>query len=99
MARKYYGSFKSIQNITYKIELWDDPSGSSSSGTELILAQNGFDLQIQGEGTAWYESPIRSSRVTSYWVMPNQTVLDEFVSLSTNLENYWAMIEIGRAHV
>lgn len=92
MARKYYGSFKSIQNITYKIELWDDPSGSSSSGTELILAQNGFDLQIQGEGTAWYESPIRSSRVTSYWVMPNQTVLDEFVSLSTNLENYWAMI-------
>ena len=92
MARRYYGSFKSIKNITYKVELWDGASGSSSAGTELKLASNGFDLEIQGDGTMWYESPIRSSKVSTQWVIPNQTVLDDFLTLSTNLENYWALI-------
>lgn len=92
MARKYFGSFYSITNNQYRVELWDDPSGSSSSGDELILASDGFNLEIQGQGSPWYESPIRSSRVSTQWVMPNQTVLDDFISLSTNLENYWALI-------
>ena len=35
MARIYYGSFKSIQNITYRVELWDGPSGTTP---ELITA-------------------------------------------------------------
>jgi hypothetical protein len=92
MARKYFGSFKSIQNITYKLELWDAPTGSPTAGTELILAGEGFGLEIQGDGSAWYESSIRPSRISSQWVIPNQTVLDDFLTLSTNLENYWALI-------
>lgn len=92
MARKYFGSFYSITNNQYRVELWDDPSGSSSSGDELILASDGFNLEIQGQGSPWYESPIKSSRVSTQWVIPNQTVLDDFISLSTNLENYWALI-------
>jgi hypothetical protein len=35
MARIYYGSFQSIQNITYRVELWDGPSGTTP---ELITA-------------------------------------------------------------
>jgi hypothetical protein len=35
MARIYYGSFKSIQNITYRVELWDGPSGTTP---ELLTA-------------------------------------------------------------
>lgn len=92
MARIYYGSFLSIQNIEYKVEIWDGPSGSPTAGTELKLAGNGFSLEIQGQGNALYESPIKPSRVNSQWVMPNQTVLNNFISLSTNLENYWALI-------
>lgn len=124
MARIYYGSFKSIQNITYRVELWDGANGTTpelisvayatrvtaaggyqegasclstklealNSSTELTLAGNGFDLEIQGNGSAWYESPIRPSKVASQWVMPSQIVLDDFVTLSTNLETYWTKI-------
>ena len=35
MARIYYGSFLSIQNITYRVELWDGPSGTTP---ELLTA-------------------------------------------------------------
>jgi len=35
MARIYYGSFLSIKNITYRVELWDGPSGTTP---ELITA-------------------------------------------------------------
>ena len=124
MARIYYGSFLSIQNITYRVELWDGANGTTpelisvayatrvtaaggyqegasclstklealNSSTELTLAGNGFDLEIQENGSAWYESPIRPSKVASQWVMPSQIVLDDFVTLSTNLETYWTKI-------
>jgi len=124
MARKYFGSFYSITNNQYRVELWDSASGTTpeitarlyaervlaaggyqegssclltklqslNSSTELILASDGFNLEIQGQGTPWYESPIRSSKVSTQWVIPDQTVLDDFISLSTNLENYWALI-------
>ncbi len=31
MARKYYGSFLSIENIEYRVELWDGATGSSAN--------------------------------------------------------------------
>ena len=92
MARIYYGSFKSIQDIDYRVELWDAPSGSTSSGTELILAGEGFEIDRQGEGTATYEDFLRPSRCSTEWVMPNNTVLADFISISTEAENNWAMI-------
>ena len=36
--RKYVGSFKSIQNVTYRIELWDDPSGTTPEITARLYA-------------------------------------------------------------
>lgn len=92
MARIYYGTFKSIQDVDYKVELWDAPSGSAVGGTELKLANEGFVIDRSGEGSATYESFIRSSRCTTEWVMPNNTVLADFLSISTEAENNWAMI-------
>jgi hypothetical protein len=92
MARIYYGSFKSIQDIDYKVELWDAPSGSTTSGTELKLAGEGFVIDREGEGTATYEDFLRPSRCSTEWVMPNNTVLADFISISTEAENNWAMI-------
>ena len=51
MARKYYGSFKSINNITYKVEIHDAPTGSATAGSELKLAGEGFRLERDGEGS------------------------------------------------
>ena len=56
MARIYYGSFLSIENIEYKVELWDGASGSSTGGTELTLAGNGFSIERQGEGDTYYQN-------------------------------------------
>jgi hypothetical protein len=92
MARIYYGSFKSIQDIDYRVELWDAPSGSITSGTELKLAGEGFVIDREGEGTATYEEFLRPSRCSTEWVMPNNTVLADFISISTEAENNWAMI-------
>jgi len=92
MARIYYGLFKSIQDVDYRVELWDAPSGSTSSGTELKLAGEGFVIDREGEGTATYEEFLRPSRCSTEWIMPNNTVLADFISISTEAENNWAMI-------
>lgn len=92
MARIYYGLFKSIQDVDYRVELWDAPSGSTSSGTELKLTGEGFVIDREGEGTATYEEFLRPSRCSTEWVMPNNTVLADFISISTEAENNWAMI-------
>jgi hypothetical protein len=92
MARKYYGSFYSITGALHKVEIWDAPSGSGAGGTELTLANNGYEIERSGEGDTFFENPIRSSRSTSHWVMPNNTVLADFKNLATNNEQYWAVL-------
>ena len=92
MARKYYGSFYSITGALHKVEIWDAPSGSGSAGTELILAGEGYEIEREGQGDTFYQNPIRSSRSTSYWVIPNNTILADFKTLATNNEQYWAVL-------
>lgn len=92
MARIYYGSFKSIQNITYRVELYDGATGSTSSGTELILVGNGFEIDRQGEGSTYYQDFVRPSRITSYWEIPNNTVKSAFVNIANNEENKYALV-------
>lgn len=92
MARKYYGSFYSITGTLHKVEIWDAPSGSGAGGTELLLSGNGYEIERDGEGDTFFENPIRSSRSTSYWVIPNNTVLADFKNLATNNEQYWAVL-------
>ena len=124
MARKYFGSFKSIQNITHRVEIWDGPNGTTpeiltglyatrvtaaggyqeaagclstklnalSSSTELTLAGEGYNITRKGEGDELYTNYIRPSRVATYWVMPNDTVLNDFESIATVTEQYWAIL-------
>ena len=92
MARKYYGSFKSINNITYKVEIHDAPTGSTTAGTELKLATDGFSLERDGEGNKWWDSQVLASRISAEFVMPNSTVLSDFLALQTEAETYWTMV-------
>ena len=92
MARIYYGSFKSIQNITYRVELYDGATGSTSSGIELILAGQGFEIDRHGEGSTYYQDFARPSRITTYWEIPNNTVKTAFVNIANNEENKYAIV-------
>jgi hypothetical protein len=92
MARKYYGSFYSITGALHKVEIWDAPSGSGAGGTQLTLANNGYEINRDGSGSTFFENTIRSSRSTSHWVIPNNTVLADFKNLATNNEQYWAVL-------
>jgi hypothetical protein len=124
MARKYYGSFKSIDNITHRVEIWDGPNGTTpeiltglyatrvtaaggfqegagclstklnalSGSTELRLSGEGYTITRKGEGDALYTNYIRPSKISSYWVIPNDTVLNDFESISTVTEQYWAVL-------
>lgn len=92
MARIYYGSFFSIANVEYRVELWDAPSGSAVGGTELVLAGDGVTIERQGESDSVYSNFIRPSRATAQWVMPNQTVLDDFIGIQTKAETAWTML-------
>jgi len=92
MARKYYGSFKSINDVTYKVEIHDAPTGSTMAGTELKLATDGFSLERDGEGNKWWDSQVLASRISAEFVMPNSTVLSDFLALQTEAETYWTMV-------
>ena len=92
MARKYYGSFYSVTGKLHRVEIWDGPSGSGSGGSELTLSGQGYEIQRDGEGDTFYDSPIRASRSTSFWVMPSDTVWGEFKAIATNTEQYWAVL-------
>ena len=92
MARKYFGSFYSVTGKLHRVEIWDDPSGSASGGTELTLSGSGYEIQRDGEGDTFFDNPIRASRSTSFWVMPSDTVWGEFKAIATNTEQYWAVL-------
>ncbi len=124
MARIYKGSFISITNIEYRVELWDDPTGTTpeivsrlyssrvqSSGgyqegqsclleklnalnstTELTLAGEGLSIQRESEGDSVYQNFVRQSRAIANWVIPTQTIMDDFIGIQTKAETAWAML-------
>jgi hypothetical protein len=92
MARIYYGSFLSIENIEYRVELWDGASGSAVGGTELTLAGNGFSIERQGQGDTYYKNYARPSRVSTNWLMPNDTVRNAFINIANNEESKFAIV-------
>lgn len=92
MARIYYGSFLSIENIEYRVELWNGASGSSTGGTELKLAGNGFTIERQGQGDTYYQNYARPSRISTNWLMPNDTVRNAFINIANNEESKFAIV-------
>jgi hypothetical protein len=124
MARIYKGSFISITNVEYRVELWDDPTGTTpeivsrlynarvqSSGgyqegqsclleklnalnstTELTLAGEGVSIQRESEGDSVYQNFVRQSRAIANWVIPTQTIMDDFIGIQTKAETAWSML-------
>jgi len=92
MARIYYGSFLSIENIEYKVELYDGATGSTTGGTELTLAGNGFTIERQGQGNTYYENYSRPSRISTNWLMPNDTVRNAFIAIANSEESKYAIV-------
>jgi hypothetical protein len=92
VARIYYGSFLSIENIEYRVELYDGATGSKTGGTELTLAGNGFSIERQGQGNTYYENYTRPSRISTNWLMPNDTVRNAFIAIANSEESKYAIV-------
>lgn len=58
--RKYVGSFKSIQNVTYRIELWDDPSGTTPEITARLYASRVLAAGGYQEGSSCLLTKLQS---------------------------------------
>lgn len=92
MARKYYSQFYDINNAQWRIELWDDPSGSGTGGTEIRAVADGFQIQYQGDGDAIYENPIRKGKAVLTIAVDNSTDETFFQELSVADEQKYAMV-------
>ncbi len=92
MARIYYGTTASLTGDIYRAEIWDDPSGSSSGGTAVVIHGNGVEFQYQGEGNKLYENIVLPSRATVVFNVDNSTALDFFSSLGVEEEGTFAMV-------
>lgn len=92
MARKYYSQFYDINNDQWRVEIWDDPSGSGTGGTEIRAVADGFQIQYQGDGDAIWENPIRKGKAILTLAIDNSTDETFFQSLSVADEQKYAMI-------
>lgn len=92
MARVYYGEFTSIAGVDYRVEIWDEPSGSATGGTELILSGPGFTMETQGEGDPIYENFIRKSKATGYFIVNNSTDENYFTQIAVTDEAKYALV-------
>ena len=92
MGRVYWGEFTSIADIDYRVEIWDDPSGSATGGTELSLGGAGFTMDSQGEGDGIYENFIRKSKATAYFIVNNSTDENYFTQIAVTDEAKYALV-------
>lgn len=69
-----------------------DKLNGLNSSIELTLSGQGYEIQRDGEGDTFYDSPVRPSRSTSFWSIPLDTILGEFKAIATNTEQYWAVL-------
>ena len=92
MARKYYGQFTSIAGVVHRVEIWDAPSGSTSSGTELRLVSEGYQIERQGEGDLLFENRVKKSKATAFFAIDNNTDAAYFEDMAISQEGSHAMI-------
>lgn len=92
MARKYYSQFYDINNDQWRVEIWDDPSGSGTGGTEIRAVSNGFEIQYQGDGDAIWENPIRKGKAVLTLAINNSTDETFFQLLAVADEQKYAMV-------
>jgi len=92
VARKYYSQFYDINNDQWRVEIWDDPSGSGTGGTEIRAVSDGFQIQYQGDGDAIWENPIRKGKAVLTLAINNSTDQTFFQALSVADEQKYAMV-------
>jgi len=90
--RKYYGVTETINGNNYTVEIWDEPTGSSTTGDQLNMAYPGFTLQYDGEGDKLWENPIRGSRVKANFVVSETADHTFFRNLAVENEGDVALI-------
>ena len=90
--RKYYGVTETINGNNYTVEIWDEPTGSSTTGDQLNMAYPGFTLQYDGEGDKVWENPIRGSRVKANFVVSETADHTFFRNLAVENEGDVALI-------
>ena len=90
--RKYYGITETINGNEYRIEIWDEPSGLATGGTQLDMATPGFTIDYDGEGDKLWENPLRNSRINAYFIVSDTTDHDFFQSLAVATEGKSAIV-------
>jgi hypothetical protein len=84
--RKYYGITKSKNGNTYRCEIWDDPSGSATGGTELRMESPGFSITYNQQGGRIWEDQIQSSKIQAQFVVTETADHDFFKNLAVEYE-------------
>ena len=92
MARIYYSQFKDINNANWRVELWDNPSGSSSGGTEVRAIKGGFTIEYQGDGDMIWDNPIRKGKAILTVAIDNSTDETFFQALAVSDEQKYVMV-------
>lgn len=92
VARQYAARVQSAGGYIEGQTCCNDKLNALNSSIELTLSGQGYEIERDGEGDTFYDSPIRASRSTSFWSIPLDTILGEFKAIATNTEQYWAVL-------
>lgn len=92
IARQYNARVQSAGGYIEGQTCCSDKLNGLNSSIELTLSGQGYEIQRDGEGDTFYDSPVRPSRSTSFWSIPLDTILGEFKAIATNTEQYWAVL-------
>ena len=86
MGRLYHGYIGSINNNTYRVELWNSSTADTpDSSIELVLAS--CNIKWAGEGKTTYESQIMPSRAVVGFTCTRRDTLVASQDVRTNLHN------------
>jgi len=92
VARKYFAQFKDINDANWRVELWDNPSGSGTGGIEVKAVQSGFSIEYQGDGDMIWDNPIRKGKAILTVAIDNSTDETFFQALSIADEQKYVMV-------
>jgi hypothetical protein len=90
--RKYYGITETINNTIYRVEIWDEPSGSSTGGAQLPMASPGFVLTYNEQGSKLWEGHIQSSKAQAQFVVSETADHEFFRNIAVEFEGRFALV-------
>lgn len=85
--KKYEGAYKSINNVDWTVELFDE---TIDTETRVLLIA-GVDIEWDGDNDKLYQNPIRTSRATVNFVMRDENDFGNFELISQDPEQQWSI--------